>query len=120
MVFTGSITLGQFQIFTKYGINDHGAFTAALRENIKVATILLRHLPENSIFGYLPPFAPAYEQHLDPTSTFIDKNVITGCYCINIYGEKAIPGCFHCPAISCHLPENSIFGHLPLLAPAYG
>ena len=45
------------------------------------------HLPDNSIFGHLPPFAPAYGQPLDPTSTFIDKNVITGCYCNNIYGE---------------------------------
>ena len=57
------------------------------------------HLPENSIFGHLPPFASAFGQPLDPTYTFIDKNVITGCYCNNIYREKAIPGCFH-PIVS--------------------
>ena len=51
--------------------------------------------PNVSIFGHLPPFVPAYKQPLDPTSTFIDKNVITGCCCNNTYGEKAIPSCFY-------------------------
>ena len=63
------------------------------------------YLPENSIFGHLPPFVPAYGRPLDPTSTFIDKNVITGCYCNNINGEKAIPGCFH-PIV---LPSPAIY-----------
>ena len=47
------------------------------------------------IFGHLPPFAPVYGQPLDPTSTLIDKNVITGYCCNNIYGKKAISGCFY-------------------------
>ena len=78
------------------------------------------HLPENSIFGHLPPFAPAYGRPLDPTSTFIDKNVITGCYCNNTHGEKAIPGCFHpivspSPAIYLKIPFLAIYPHLRLL-----
>ena len=54
-----------------------------------VSTPLSCHLPpfiENSILGHLPPFAPAYGRPLDPTFTFIDKNVITGYYCNNMYG----------------------------------
>ena len=50
---------------------------------------------------------PAYAQPLDPTFTFIDKTIIKGCCCNDIYGEKATPGYYH--PISCHLPENSIF-----------
>ena len=79
-----------------------------------------RHLPENSIFCHLPPFAPVYGQPLDPTSTFIDKNVITGCYCNNIYKEKAIPGCFYpivspSPPICLKIPFLAIYPHLRLL-----
>ena len=78
------------------------------------------HLPENSIFGHLPPFASAFGQPLDPTYTFIDKNVITGCYCNNIYREKAIPGCFHpivppSPAICLRIQFLAIYPHLHLL-----
>ena len=78
-----------------------------------------RHLPENSIFGHLPPLAPAYGRPLDPTSTLIDKNVITGCCCNNIYGEKAIPGCFHLivlpsPAICLKIQFFAIYPHLRL------
>ena len=78
------------------------------------------HLPENSIFGHLPPFASAFGQPLDPTSTFIDKNVITGCYCNNIYREKAILGCFHpivspSPPICLKIPFLAIYPHLRLL-----
>ena len=43
----------------------------------------------------LSPFAPAYGRPLDPTSAFIDKNVITDCYGSDIHGEKAIQGYFH-------------------------
>ena len=63
------------------------------------------HLPEKTIFGHLPPSVPAYGRPLDPTSTLINKNVSTGCYCNNIYREKAIPGCFH-PFV---LPFSAIF-----------
>ena len=78
------------------------------------------HLPENSIFGHLPPFAPANGQPLYPTSTFIDKNVITECYCNNIYKEKAIPGCFHpialpSSAICLKIQFLAIYPHLRLL-----
>ena len=44
-------------------------------------------------------------QSLDPFSSYLEKNmkkvedVITGCCYNDIYGEKAIPDCFH-PVIS--------------------
>ena len=78
------------------------------------------HLPENPIFGHLPPFAPAYERHLDPTSTFINKNVTTWCCCNITYGEKTIPGCFYpiilpSPAICLKIQFVAIYPHLRLL-----
>ena len=77
-------------------------------------------LPENSLFGQLPPFAPAYRRPLDPASTFIDKNFITGCCCNDLYGKKENPGSFYpivppSPAI-CLI---SIFGHFPPFVPTY-
>ena len=79
-----------------------------------------RHLPENSIFGHLPPFAPAYGQPLDPTSTFIDKNVITGRCCNYIYREKAISSFFSpivppCPAICLKIQFFAFYPHLRLV-----
>ena len=49
-------------------------------------------LPENSIFDHFSPFVITQSQPLDPTSTFIGKNIIKGCCCNDIYGEKATPG----------------------------
>ena len=77
-------------------------------------------LPENSIFDHLPPFAPAYGQPLDPTFAFIDKNVISGCYCNNICDEKASPGCFYpivlpSPPICLKIQFLAIYPHLRLL-----
>ena len=84
------------------------------------------HLPEKTIFGHLPPFAPAYGRPLDPTSTLINKNVSTGCYCNNIYREKAIPGCFHpfvppFPAICLKIQFLTIYLHLhtPMGSPCH-
>ena len=80
------------------------------------------HLPENSIFDHLPPFAPAYGRPPYPTSTFIDKSVNTECCYYDIYVAKAIPGCFH-PIV---LPSPPICLKIQFLtisslfAPAYG
>ena len=54
---------------------------------------------------------------LTPTSPFIDKNIITGCYCNNIYGENAILGCFHpivppSPAMCLKIQFLAIYPHL--------
>ena len=46
-------------------------------------------------FGHFWPFAPAYGWPLDPTFTFFDKNVITGCCCNEIYHKKGTPGYYH-------------------------
>ena len=48
-----------------------------------------------AIFGHFLPFVPSQRWLLDPTSAFIDENVITGCCCIDIYGERAISGYYH-------------------------
>ena len=68
--------------------------------------------PKVSIFGHLPPFAPAYKQPLNPTYTLIDKNNITGCCYNNLYGEKAIQGCFY-PIV---LPSSAICLEIQFLA----
>ena len=63
-------------------------------------TPLSQHLPEDSISGHFSPFVPAHGQPLDPTSTFIDKTIITGCCCNDIYREsysRLLP--LHFPAI---------------------
>ena len=83
---------------------------------------LLAIFQKTPFLAILSPFAPTYGWPLDPTSAFIDKNVITGCCCNDIYGEKAIPGCFH-PNV---LPSSAIclkiqfFGHLPPFVPTHG
>ena len=69
------------------------------------------------IFDHLPPFAPVYGQPLDPTSTFIDKNVITGCCCNNTCREKVIPECFYpiflpSPASCLKIQFLTIYPHL--------
>ena len=38
-------------------------------------------------FGHFSLFVPMRAKPLDPISTFIDQNVITGCCCNDIYGE---------------------------------
>ena len=68
-----------------------------------------QHLPKNSIFGHFSPFVPAHGQPLDPTSTFIDKTIITGCCCNDIYGKRATPGYYN--PIFPPYASNSIFGH---------
>ena len=47
------------------------------------------------IFRHFSPFVLAYGQSLDPVFTFIDQNVITGCCCNDIYGERATLGYYH-------------------------
>ena len=47
------------------------------------------------IFGHFALFVPAHGWPLNPTSAFIDKNVITGCCCNDIYGKRATPGYYH-------------------------
>ena len=47
------------------------------------------------IFGHFSRFVPAHGRPLDPTSVFIDKNVITGCCCNEIYKKKATSGYYH-------------------------
>ena len=64
-----------------------------------------------------PHFRLLISDPLTPTSTFIDKNVNTRCYCNNIYREKAIPGCFHpivqsSPAICLKILFLAIYPHL--------
>ena len=44
------------------------------------------------IFGHFSLFVPAHGWPLNPTSTFIDKNVITGCCCNDICKERATLG----------------------------
>ena len=47
------------------------------------------------IFGHFALFVPAHGWPLNPTSAFIDNNVITGCCCNDIYGKNATPGYYH-------------------------
>ena len=69
-----------------------------------ITTPFSRHLPKNSIFGHFSTIVPAHGRPIDPTSAFIDENVITGCCCIDIYRERAISGYYH--------PIFSPFAHL--------
>ena len=60
-----------------------------------ITTPFPHYFPENSIFGHFDhfsPFVPACGRPLDPISAFIDKKVITGCCCNDIYGERATLG----------------------------
>ena len=47
------------------------------------------------IFSHFSLFLPAHGWPLNPTSTFIDKNVITGCFCNDICKERATLGYYH-------------------------
>ena len=74
-----------------------------------ITTPFSQQLPENSIFGHFSPFVTAHGQPLDPTSAFIDKTIITGCCCNDIYGERATPGYYNPPFLL--YASISIFGH---------
>ena len=81
-------------------------------------------LPENSIFDHFSPFVITQSQPLDPTSTFIGKNIIKGCCCNDIYREKATPGYYHTlfPPFAWKFNFWSflaIFGHFSPLVPTY-
>ena len=74
-----------------------------------------------AIFDHSSLFVPAQGQPFDPTATFIDKNIITGCSFNNIYRERAAPYYYH----SIFLPfawklSLVIFGHFSPFVPAYG
>ena len=84
-----------------------------------VTTQFSCHLPENSIFGHFSPFVPTQSQPLDPTSTFIGKNIIKGCCCNDIYKEKATPCYYHFPTISLKILFLAIFGHFSQLVPMH-
>ena len=45
-------------------------------------------MPENSIFGDFFLFLPAYEQPLNPSSAFIDKNVELGAFAMFAKGRN--------------------------------
>ena len=44
---------------------------------------------KTNFLATFPPFACAHGRSLDPSSAFFNKNVITGCFCNDIYIEKA-------------------------------
>ena len=48
-----------------------------------------------AIFDHFSPFEPAHRQPIDPTSTFIDQNVISGCCFNEICNERVTPGYYH-------------------------
>ena len=52
-------------------------------------------MTKNSIYSHFSLFVLAYGQPLDPISAFIDKNVITGCCCNDIYGKRDTAGYYH-------------------------
>ena len=82
-----------------------------------ITTLFCSQLPENSISGHFWPFSPFHGRLLDPTSTFINKTIITGCFCNNIYKEsysRLLPLYF--PTICLKIE----FGHFWPFAPAYG
>ena len=73
-----------------------------------------------AIFGHFSPFVPAHGQPLDPTSTFTNITIITGCCCNDIYGERATPDYYHSipPSEAWKFnfwPFLAIFHHLCLL-----
>ena len=96
------------------------------REQLQaITTPFSCHLPENWIFahfGYFWPFMPAHGWPLDPTSLFIDINIIIGYCCNEIYRKKATPGYYN----SIFLPFAKkikflvIFGHFLSFVPAHG
>ena len=73
-----------------------------------------------AIFNHFSLFVPAYGQPLDLTLTYIEKNIMTGCCCNEIYNKKATPG--YCHPILLPFPWKlplwlffAIFYHLCLL-----
>ena len=88
-----------------------------------ITTSFSHHFPENSIFSHFchfSPFVPTHGRSLDPTSIFMDKNVITGCCCNEIYKKKATSGYYHLilppfPWKFNFWPFLAIFHHLCLL-----
>ena len=52
---------------------------------IQFLAIFGHFCPFLAIFGHFSPSVPARGPSLDPISTFIDKNVISGCCCNDIY-----------------------------------
>ena len=48
-------------------------------------------MAKNGILSHFSPFVPDYGRPVNPTSTFIDYNVITSCCFIEIYVEKTTP-----------------------------
>ena len=63
-----------------------------------------------SFLAIFSPFVPTYGWPLYHISTFIDKSVITGCCCNNIYRERATQGYLspHVPTICLKI---KFFGH---------
>ena len=49
-----------------------------------------RHLIENWIFGHIWPFVPIHGRPLDSNSAFINKVIITGCCCNDIYERNLL------------------------------
>ena len=43
-----------------------------------------------AIFGHFPLYVPTHGWPLDPTSAFIDKSIITGCCCNDIYEVRPV------------------------------
>ena len=83
-------------LLTKMLSLDTLAMIAMERKLLQAAsTPFSCHLSENSILGHLSPFVPAQGQPLDPTSAFIDRNVITRCCCSDSYRKKTTPGYYH-------------------------
>ena len=46
--------------------------------------------PFLAFFGHFLPFVPACEPPHDPISALIDKNIISGCCCNDIYKERQL------------------------------
>ena len=85
-----------------FAFNDNNIITRCCCNNIcgEKATpgcyhSIFCHLIKNWIFGHFWPFVPVRGQALDPNSAFIDKAIITGCCCNDIYGKKATAGYYH-------------------------
>ena len=81
---------------------------------------ICKKIPFLAIFGHFSPFVPAHGQPLDPTSVFIDKNVITRCCCNEIFKAKATTGYYHLilppfPWKFNFWPFLAIFHHLCLM-----
>ena len=95
-LFMGNPLTPPLLLLTKMLSLDTLAMIAMERKLLQAAsTPFSCHLSENSILGHLSPFVPAQGQPLDPTSAFIDRNVITRCCCSDSYRKKTTPGYYH-------------------------